>query len=101
MEIVNFIPYGQENAISRLQLSIQTGRSDRDIRDMISEAMKKGSVIATLVNGHGYYRPTVKDYPEAKKHVERTKAHLKNQAIANHSLAAWCEDVERGRLNET
>ena len=56
-DIVKYIPYGRENAISRDDLAIKVGCSDRIMRDLISKARKK-TVIINIQNGSGYYRPT-------------------------------------------
>lgn len=37
-DIVKYIPYGRENAISRDDLAIKVGCSDRIMRDLISKA---------------------------------------------------------------
>lgn len=59
-DIVKYIPYGRENAISRDDLAIKVGCSDRIMRDLISKARKK-TVIINIQNGSGYYRPTEND----------------------------------------
>ena len=36
MDIVDYIPFGRENAVTRAQLRSRTGIDDRAIRDMIA-----------------------------------------------------------------
>ena len=59
MNILDYIPYGKENAIKRYELKNQTGLSDRLIRKLIAEA-RLDDVIINLQDGGGYYRPTCK-----------------------------------------
>lgn len=48
-DIVKYIPYGRENAISRDDLAIKVGCSDRIMRDLISKARKLSSSIFKMV----------------------------------------------------
>ena len=68
-EILNHIPIGRKNAISRRQLSISTGLSDRVLREQISQ-LRRDYVILNTQDGKGYYRPS----PEDKAQVERWTA---------------------------
>lgn len=74
-DIVKYIPYGRENAISRDNLAIKVGCSDRIMRDLISKARKK-TVIINIQNGSGYYRPTENDMEDVLKykHQEENRA---------------------------
>lgn len=74
-DIVKYIPYGRENAISRDDLAIKVGCSDRIMRDLISKARKK-TVIINIQNGSGYYRPTEDDMEDVLKykHQEENRA---------------------------
>lgn len=74
-DIVKYIPYGRENAISRDDLAIKVGCSDRIMRDLISKARKK-TVIINIQNGSGYYRPTENDMEDVLKykHQEENRA---------------------------
>lgn len=56
VKIVDYIPFGKENAISRQQLERVTGLSDRDVREAISLA-RRNTVILNLSNGKGYFQP--------------------------------------------
>lgn len=56
IKIVDYIPFGKENAISRQQLERVTGLSDRDVREAISLA-RRNTVILNLLNGKGYFQP--------------------------------------------
>lgn len=58
MEIINYIPRGHKNAISRQYLSTLTKQSDRKNRDMIEKNNLSGNeLIINLQDGHGYFVP--------------------------------------------
>ncbi len=65
LNIVNIIPFGKDNAISRTALCHITGLSDRAVRDAIADARNE-HVILSVRDGKGYFRPT----EEEKKDVE-------------------------------
>ena len=64
--IIDFIPHGKANAISRTSLVLITGLSDRKVRDLIA-LERRNHVILNVQDGKGYYRPL----PEEKADVER------------------------------
>ena len=60
MRILDFVPVGHKNAISRQSLAILTKMSDRQMRDAIAEVNKNdqaNELIINLQDGHGYFRP--------------------------------------------
>lgn len=65
MDIVDYIPFGRENAVTRAQLRSRTGIDDRTIRDMIADA-RRDTVILNMQDGKGYFRPL----PEERNLVE-------------------------------
>ena len=100
MKIINFIPYGKENAVSRYELTHFTGWNDRKVRRKISKARKE-YVILSLENGSGYYQPTADDYPELRRTLKREESRARSVFGSIKKLRALCEDYERGRLNGT
>lgn len=56
MNIINYIPFGKENAIRRADLVIKTGMSDRKVREEIEKARRDGHIIINRQDGRGYYR---------------------------------------------
>ncbi|MGF7002438.1 hypothetical protein M2149_000814 [Lachnospiraceae bacterium PFB1-21] len=56
MDILNHIPTGRENAVSRGYLSAVTGLSDRNIRQLIHDARRRIPII-NAQEGEGYYIP--------------------------------------------
>lgn len=75
MNIEDYIPFGQKNAISRKRLSRMTGLPDRTIREMIGISRHTTPII-NLQNGGGYFRPL----PEERRLVVRWMAQEKKRA---------------------
>lgn len=76
MDILKFIPFGQENAVTASKLTIYTGIKDkRKIRRLISQA-RRHSVILNLQDGKGCFRPTDEelDLVERFKKQEQSRA---------------------------
>lgn len=57
MNIIDYIPRGRENAISRQRLAQITGLTDNKMRELIRKARRE-TVIINLQDGRGYYQPT-------------------------------------------
>ena len=55
LTVLDYIPFGQDNAIKRDKLSALTGISDRAIRRILKHLVKTDGVIANYKTG-GYYR---------------------------------------------
>lgn len=54
-QVINHIPKGRHNAISRAQLSEMTGLPDRANRQAIEDARRQGVMIISGSNTKGYY----------------------------------------------
>jgi len=75
MNILDYIPKGKDNAVTRERLCSLTGMNDRAVREMISQARRE-AVIINLQNGDGYYIPT--DRAEIERYVRQETARLKS-----------------------
>lgn len=75
MNIADYIPYGQRNAISRRKLSRITGLPDRTVRELIGIARHETPIL-NFQNGGGYFRPL----PDEKRLVERWMSQEKRRA---------------------
>ncbi len=78
MDIVDYIPYGRKNAITRTRLRIVTGLNDRQIRRMIAEA-RENTIILNMQDGNGYYRPLPEEIKYVKAHERQESARIKSQ----------------------
>ena len=58
--IIEYIPFGRENAITRRRLCHLTGLKDRDVRGQIQKEAEKDPILSRS-DGRGYYRPTLQD----------------------------------------
>ena len=74
MNIVDLIPTGKANAVTREQLCSLTGLSDRTVRKLIEIARIEGAIILNAQDGAGYY---VSDHP----------ADIRRQMATNRSRA--------------
>lgn len=93
VEIVNIIPFGKENAISRKELTRITGLDDRTVRELISEARTE-VVILSAYDGTGYFRPTEAEKKEAEIWLNKEK----HRAISTiRSLRAAKRFINEGR----
>ena len=67
MDIATVIPYGMDNAVTRIELQNITGLCDRKVRDLIETAQYNGIPIVNMQNGKGYFIPN----PEESKVFDR------------------------------
>ncbi len=80
MNILDYIPVGHKNAVTRQQLCIMTGISDRKVRNMIAET-RRATPILNLQNGKGYFLPNENDLIDRmalRKFVNQEEHRLKS-----------------------
>jgi hypothetical protein len=70
--IIDLIPYGHENAISRERLCAIMGKPDREIRKLIEAARNSGAIIINKQDGRGYYQTI--DLAEIEKQYRQDTA---------------------------
>ena len=84
MNLLNAIPYGRENAVSRSDIVRKTGIPDRRIREEIKslnrELAKHGEAILSSSGKSGYWRSA--DIKEMKEYL-RESDHRRNQIFLN------------------
>ena len=80
MDIVDYIPFGRENAVTRAQLRSRTGIDDRAIRDMIAAA-RRDTVILNMQDGKGYFRPLPEEINYVKNFCMKAKYLVINSDI--------------------
>ena len=100
--IIDLVPEGSENAISREALLDKCelfglAFNDRQMRKLIEDARKE-SVILNLSDGRGYFKPGKNDRDKLKHYIEqehdRSISILRNLKMANNMLA----DIDSGRI---
>lgn len=84
-KVINHIPKGKKNAISRAQLSVLTGLPDRTNRQAIEDARRSGVMIISGSNTKGYY--ITDDYTEWKMFLEEHRRRaLSELALYNEGI---------------
>ena len=81
INIVDFIPEGSKNAISRKNLCTITGLSDRVVRNLI-EAARRETIIISNNDGSGYWvypeYPTEKEKQLLNRYVKQQESRAKS-----------------------
>lgn len=78
--IIDYIPVGNQNPITRKELCILTGLSDRQVREHISQA-RRNTPIINLQDGDGYFIPNKEnraDMELLRDFVRQEEARLKS-----------------------
>ena len=92
MSIIDIIPFGAENAISRAELAEKSGMSDRRMRLEIQRQRDNGELILNDQRGGGYYRVGTDDldalHRQYKQDTARAMAILKRRKAMREILKA-------------
>lgn len=56
INILDYIPFGKENAVTRTELARMTGLNDRAIRIAIKRCLREGEPIMSSSSAKGYWR---------------------------------------------
>ena len=70
IDILQYIPAGKENAISRAELVLRTGLDDRTVRNEIKRLVKTGVPILSSSHSRGYWLSD--DIDEWEKYINET-----------------------------
>ena len=92
MSIVDFIPRGRENAVTRAELVARLNLPDRTIRNMIEAARKNGALILNDQTGAGYY--ISEDLGELKRQLRRNDNRAMSVLVQNVHLRRKIEELE-------
>lgn len=93
VHIEEFIPFGKENAITREHLAEVAGLSDREMRRLIAKARREHPIL-NHQSGDGYYRPTIKEYMEAKAFYKQETHRAKMIFWSIFGLRKWLKEVD-------
>ena len=109
--IIDLIPTGRDNAISRDYLVARCVRSglvdqnsslesqDRAMRRLLEQA-RLDYTILNLSNGEGYYRPSVDDLQDLQRYIRQEENRAKSTFRNISNAKALYEDYKRGSLTE-
>ena len=100
MDISKFIPYGRENAISRAELCVLTGFSDRAIRNHVEDARnvqnEKTGFILSSSQCKGYWRSH--DIGELEEFIREDENRKKSSAKRNDSIKKYIAEIKGIRV---
>ena len=106
--IIDLIPTGRDNAISRDYLVARCVRSglvdqnsslesqDRAMRRLLEQA-RLDYTILNLSNGEGYYRPSVDDLQDLQRYIRQEENRAKSTFRNISNAKALYEDYKHGR----
>lgn len=94
MNILEYIPVGHKNPVTRESLCMSTGLSDRNIRKLISEARRTAPIV-NVQNGNGYYIPDMQD-PVDKSQL----SHFVKQEERRLKSIGWSLKAARRAAND-
>jgi hypothetical protein len=73
MNIIDFIPFGKENAISRKRLCTLYGTPDRVMRKQIENERGEHAIL-NAQDGGGYFRPLPKEKPLVERWLRQERS---------------------------
>lgn len=92
MNVVDFIPTGKENAITRSDLVRMLNLPDRKVREMIETARKDGALILNDQDGAGYYISD--DLGELKRQLKQNQSRAGSVLRQNTHLRRKIKELE-------
>ena len=95
--IIEYIPFGRENAITRRRLCHLTGLKDRDVRGQIQKEAEKEPILSRS-DGRGYYRTTLQDKEELRGYVKRESSRALSILRRLRQAKALLADMDSGRI---
>lgn len=78
LTILDYIPFGKENAINRHELASMMNMSDRDMRKAIENEWENGHIILNLSDGSGYFQPTTEEINLIRTYKEQEESRAFN-----------------------
>ncbi len=84
MSLIDYIPFGKQNAISREQLSLKAGMGDRQMRKEIERLREKGHVILSSSHSGGYWQSD--DASEIGQYIAENRSRIRKLYKTNRKL---------------
>lgn len=88
---IDMIPVGRENAISRTELCIMTGMTDRQMRREIHD-LRRNYCILNVQDGNGYFRPTAQEAPLVRRFVLQERSRALSGLWASKGAKEWLKE---------
>ncbi len=89
-DLLEKIPFGKKNAISRTRLRIITGLRDRSIREEISRLRRDNAILNTQ-DGKGYYRPAEEDKEDVRRWVAQETSRARSIFWSMHGARQFLD----------
>lgn len=93
MDIADYIPVGYKNAISRQQLVIRSGMSDRAVRQAVKDSE---TLICNLSDGRGYFIPSSTE----ERYVRAFRAQENHRGLSTGKTVKKCDQWIREKRQE-
>lgn len=103
IDILEYIPFGHDNAITRKGLSIVLGIDDRMVRDLIHDAREKHTIL-NLQDGKGYFRPDPdkpSDIAFVKRYVMQEESRIRNTGMSLKAARKFLKGAKDGEREKS
>lgn len=97
MNIIDYIPTGQSNAISRRRLRELSGLSDRRMRLEIEKARQDYAILNTQ-DGSGYFRPTAEEKPLVDRWLRQERSRSRSVDDSTRGAEQWLSGDAGGHM---
>lgn len=95
LNILKFIPFGKDNAVSMTELSIRMNCDKRTVRNAVYQARIKGALVCSTCEGRssaGYYQPL--DISEVRPYISMQRSRINSALQAIRSAEEYIEKHE-------
>ena len=96
MNILNLIPQGKANAISRTELRYRAQLNDRAMRELIEQERRNGAIILNLQDGRGYYRPAPDELDDVLRQYKQNDRRAKSILVQQKYLRKMLKQAGTG-----
>ena len=97
MNITDYIPKGQNNAVSADSLCTALNIDRRTVRRLISSAQENGAVILNMQDGRGYFVPADDESQLVDDYIKPESARARSIFRKLRTARKWCpEQTELG-----
>lgn len=97
MNITDYIPTGQNNAVSADSLCTTLNIDRRTVRKLISAAQENGAVILNMQDGRGYFVPADDEAKLVDDYIRQESARARSIFRKLRTARKWCpEQTELG-----
>lgn len=88
MDLLDMIPFGHDNAVTREELKRRTGLPDRVMRAKIT-ALREEVPIINLQDGCGYFRPLPHEFCLVRLWMAQTRSRARECSLSMQGASKW------------